>query len=158
MKFEILGHIEGIEVIAVGISIRDLAYLEKTYGSGRWRKLKGKAHVRLPNGSIRWVELTGTKPMGLAAKTLKLNAIWNERMSEHKRRFAICVDNSDYEASLILRKIYEIIPDELGAKDDLLRIVDESGEDYLYHKSHFIMVEFPIEVEHALLAAQSLTS
>lgn len=77
-------------------------------------------------------------------------------MSEHKRHFAICVDNSDYEASLILRKIYEVIPDELGAKDDLLRIVDESGEDYLYHKSHFIVVELPIEVEQALLAAQGV--
>jgi len=43
VKFEILGHIEGIEAIAVGISMRDLAYLEKTYGSGRWSKLKGKA-------------------------------------------------------------------------------------------------------------------
>jgi hypothetical protein len=78
-------------------------------------------------------------------------------MSEHKKHFAICVDNADYEASLILRKIYEIIPDELGARDDLLRIVDESGEDYLYHKSHFIVVEFPIEVEHTLLAAQGVT-
>ncbi len=38
---------------------------------------------------------------------------------------------------MILRKIYEIIPDEAAATDDLLRIVDESGEDYLYHKSHF---------------------
>jgi hypothetical protein len=72
-------------------------------------------------------------------------------VSEHKKRFAICVDNSGYEASLILRKIYEIIPDELGVKDDLFRIVDESGEDYLYHKSHFIVVGFPIEVEYALL-------
>ncbi|MGA7876584.1 MAG: hypothetical protein WCA08_13060 [Desulfoferrobacter sp.] len=78
-------------------------------------------------------------------------------MSEPKKYFAVCVDNSDYEASLILRKIYEIIPDELGAKDDLLRIVDESGEDYLYHKSHFVVVEFPIEVESALLAAQGVT-
>lgn len=78
-------------------------------------------------------------------------------MSEHKRHFAICVDNSDYEASLILRKIYEIIPDELGVRDDLLRIVDESGEDYLYHKSHFIVVEFPAEVEHALRAGQGAT-
>ena len=77
-------------------------------------------------------------------------------MSEQKKHFAICVDNADYEASLILRKIYEIIPDELGARDDLLRIFDESGEDYLYHKSHFIVVEFPIEVEHALLAAQGV--
>ena len=98
----------------------------------------------------------GTKLMGLAAKTPESNASWNETMSEHKKHFAICVDNADYEASLILRRIYEIIPDELGARDDLLRIVDESGEDYLYHKSHFIVVEFPIEVEHALLAAQSV--
>jgi hypothetical protein len=97
---------------------------------------------------------TGTKPMGLAAKTLKSNVTWDETMNEHKKHFAICVDNADYEASLILRKIYEIIPDELGDRDDLLRIVDESGEDYLYHKNHFITVKFSIEVEHALLAAQ----
>ena len=96
--------------------------------------------------------------MGLAAKTSKSNVTWNETMTEHKRHFAICVDNADYEASLILRKIYEIIPDEAASKDDLLRIVDESGEDYLFHKSHFIVVEFPIEVEHALLAAQGMTA
>jgi hypothetical protein len=77
---------------------------------------------------------------------------------KHKRRFAICVDNADYEASLILRKIYEIIPDEAAARDDLLRIIDESGEDYLYHQSHFIVVEFPIEVEHALLTSQGMTA
>ena len=79
-------------------------------------------------------------------------------MTEHKRHFAICVGNADYEASLILRKIYEIIPDEAAARDDLFRIVDESGEDYLYHKSRFIVVEFPIEVEHALLGAQGMTA
>ena len=74
-------------------------------------------------------------------------------MSEYKKHFAICVDNGDYEASLILRKIYEIIPDELGDRDDLLRIVDESGEDYLYHKSYFIVVDFPREVEYAFLSS-----
>lgn len=73
-------------------------------------------------------------------------------MTMRRRRFAICIDNTDYEASLIMRKIYEVIPDELGAQDDLLRIVDESGEDYLYHHSHFVLVDFPPEVEHALLA------
>lgn len=75
-------------------------------------------------------------------------------MSDQKRRFAICVDNTEYEASLILRKIYEIIPDEPGNKDDLIRIIDESGEDYLYHKSGFLLVEFPQEVEYALLASR----
>lgn len=95
------------------------------------------------------------KLMGLAAKISKLNVMWNETMIKHERHFAVCVDNADYEASLILRKIYEIIPDAVAANDDLLRIVDESGEDYLYHKSHFIMVRFPMEVEHALFATQS---
>jgi len=78
-------------------------------------------------------------------------------MIKQKKYFAICVDNADYEASLILRKIYEVVPDETAARDDLLRIVDESREDYLYHKSHFVVVEFPVEVEHALLAAQDMT-
>jgi hypothetical protein len=71
-------------------------------------------------------------------------------MIKPKRHFAISVNNSDYEASLILRKICEILGDEAAARDDLLRIVDESGEDYLYHKSYFVVVEFPVEVEHAM--------
>lgn len=64
------------------------------------------------------------------------------RMVKH---FVICIDNTDYETSLILRKIYEIIPDEIAARDNLIRIIHESGEDYLYHKSLFVVVEFPKE-------------
>ena len=79
-------------------------------------------------------------------------------MVDDKKQFAICVDNSDYEASLILRKIYEIIPDEEAAKDDYLRIIDESGEDYLYHRGHFIVAAFPMEIEHALLAVGSASA
>jgi hypothetical protein len=71
-------------------------------------------------------------------------------MDTPKRQFAVCVDNTDHEASLIVRKIYEVLPDEEAAKDELLRVVDESGEDYLYHLSQFILVEFPAEVERAL--------
>lgn len=68
------------------------------------------------------------------------------------RQVAACIDNSDYEASLIVRKIYEVLPDEEATKDDFLRVIDESGEDYLYHRSQFILVEFPAEVERALSA------
>jgi hypothetical protein len=71
-------------------------------------------------------------------------------MNTPKKQFAVCVDNTDYKASLIVRKIYEVLPDDEAAKDDLLRVVDESGEDYLYHRSQFILVEFPAEVEQAL--------
>ena len=72
MKFEVISQIEEIEIIAVRTSIRNLAYLERTYGSGRWRKLKGKAHVRLPNGNIRWVELHWYEAYRIGRKDIKI--------------------------------------------------------------------------------------
>jgi hypothetical protein len=53
-------------------------------------------------------------------------------------RFVVCIDNSDYEASLELHKIYPVIPDADAAQDGDLRIVDESGEDYLYSAGRFV--------------------
>ena len=73
-------------------------------------------------------------------------------MKQPTKPFALCVDNTDYKASLILGKIYRIIPDPKAAKDDLVRIVDESGEDYLYHKTHFLFVELPRAVTKRILA------
>ena len=70
-----------------------------------------------------------------------------------KRRYVVCTNNKGYEASLIPRKIYEIIPDERAEKDDFVRIIDESGEDYLYHTSHFVFIQLPSEVEQALVTA-----
>ncbi len=72
LEFEILGHIDETEIIAVGGSIRDLAYLRKIYGPGRWRKLKGKAHIKLPNGAIRWVELHWYQAHGVGRKDIKI--------------------------------------------------------------------------------------
>jgi hypothetical protein len=57
MDFEILGRITEIETIAVGSAIRDIARLRRQYGKGRWRKLKGVASVRLPDGKIRLAEI-----------------------------------------------------------------------------------------------------
>jgi hypothetical protein len=70
-----------------------------------------------------------------------------------RKKFALCIDNTGNEASLISRKIYEIIPDEQAERDDFVRVIDESGEDYLHHKSHFVLIELPEEVERVLLAA-----
>jgi len=70
-----------------------------------------------------------------------------------KKQYALCINNKDYEASLIPRKIYEIIPDERAERDDFVRVIDESGEDYLYHTSHFVFLELPLEVEQALVTA-----
>ena len=74
-------------------------------------------------------------------------------MDRFKKQFAVCIDNTDYEASLIPRKIYEVLPDEEAAKDDFLRVVDESGEDYLFHKSHFVQIKLPRAVKQAFVRA-----
>ena len=68
-------------------------------------------------------------------------------------RFAICVRNEGYPASLELWKIYRVLPDEKASSHQLIRVVDESGEDYLYPESFFAPVELPRAVEEALLAA-----
>ena len=65
----------------------------------------------------------------------------------------ICVQNKDYEASLQVRRIYRAIPDERAAGHHYLRVMDESGEDYLYPQSYFVAVEFPKAVKKALLLA-----
>ncbi len=57
--------------------------------------------------------------------------------------FAICVKSDGYEASLELRKIYRILPDEAAQAESLVRIIDESGEDYLYPSSFFVPVAVP---------------
>ncbi len=72
MKFEIVSRIEDVEIIATGSSISVLTYLQKTYGSGRWRKLKGTACVRLPNGNIRQVELHWYEAHGIGRKDIKI--------------------------------------------------------------------------------------
>ena len=70
-------------------------------------------------------------------------------------RFALCIDNASYEASLIVGKVYRVLADKKAAKDDLLRVVDETGEDYLFHKDRFHFVEFPKSVRSTLLAMAS---
>ena len=77
-------------------------------------------------------------------------------MKAQTKPFALCIDNSDYQASLIPGKVYRILPDPKSAKDDLVRIVDESGEDYLYHKNHFVFVDFPPGVKKKVLALQGV--
>ena len=72
-------------------------------------------------------------------------------MKQPTKPFALCIDNSDYKASLIPGKVYRIIPDPKAAKDDFVRIVDDSGEDYLYHKNYFLFVAFPPAVTKRIL-------
>ena len=70
-----------------------------------------------------------------------------------KKHYVFCLDNSGYEASLVVHKVYEVIPDPRAEKDNLTRVIDESGEDYLFDSSHFAPIELPAEIERALINA-----
>ncbi len=65
-------------------------------------------------------------------------------------RFALCIDNADYPASLEARKLYEVLPDDQAASQRQLRIVDESGEDYLYPTRYFRLVTIPPSLNRVL--------
>jgi hypothetical protein len=65
--------------------------------------------------------------------------------------FVVCLRNEDYPASLEPRKIYECLPDPDAEKHGQLRIVDESGEDYLYPKTYFVSIELPEAAEEAVV-------
>jgi hypothetical protein len=66
------------------------------------------------------------------------------------RQLVVCVRNDGYPASLEVRKLYEVLPDPAAASHQFLRIVDESGEDYLYPENYFMPVDLPQPVRAAL--------
>lgn len=69
------------------------------------------------------------------------------------RRFAVCVRNDGYEASLERNKIYAVLPDDDAERDGDLRVVDESGEDYLFSADRFVAIEVPAAVRASLRKA-----
>jgi hypothetical protein len=125
MYFEIIGEITDIETIAIGNSIREIARLRKQFGAGRWRKRKG-------------------------IQTLFGLNLMKRKKSEPK--FVICIQNEGCE-DLEPRKVYRTLPDEAAAEDGYIRVIDESGEDYLYPQDYFVAIELPQAAEKALLSA-----
>ena len=75
MPFEIVGKIEDVEIIAVEGRIRDIMRPRKQYGSGRWRKLKGIAAVKLENGSIRTAEVHWYEAHGIGKRKMKIKRL-----------------------------------------------------------------------------------
>ena len=67
-----------------------------------------------------------------------------------RHRFAICVRNEGYEASLEFRKVYDVLEDQEAESHDLVRVVDESGEDYLFPKDFFVPIELPSPIQAQL--------
>lgn len=72
MYFEVIGKITNVETIAVGASIREVQRLRRAYGTGRWRKLKGRATVRLPDGTVHEAEVHWYEAHGVGKKELKI--------------------------------------------------------------------------------------
>lgn len=70
-----------------------------------------------------------------------------------KPQYAVCLSNRGFKASLLVRRLYRALPDEEGARQGLIRIVDESGDDYLYPARMFALVEVPAAVERAFRKA-----
>jgi hypothetical protein len=66
-------------------------------------------------------------------------------------QFAVCIDNEGYPAALELRKIYRVLPDKKGAEHSLVRVIDESGEDYLYPERFFVPIELPRAAEEVFV-------
>ena len=75
MRFEIISSIMDVEPIAIGTSIRDIAQLRESYGAGRWRKLKGRATVRLENGEVALAEVHWYEAHGVGRRDMKIKRI-----------------------------------------------------------------------------------
>ena len=69
------------------------------------------------------------------------------------QQFVICVKNDDYPASLEIRKLYQVVPDPEAEKIDQIRIIDESGDDYLYPQKYFVSITLPDAAEQAIIKA-----
>ncbi len=84
-------------------------------------------------------------------KVSKSRDFWTKTMESINEipNYALCVENRDCE-DLEKRKIYQVLSDEEEEKEGYLRILDESGEDYLYPASYFILVQLPVEAQEAL--------
>jgi hypothetical protein len=74
-------------------------------------------------------------------------------MATKKRQLVLCLRNKGYEVSLERRKIYQVLPDRDAAAHGQLRVIDESGQDYLYPAAFFVVINFPLTVRRRVLAA-----
>ena len=70
-------------------------------------------------------------------------------------RFAVCINNNSYPDDLKVRTVYQVLPDESAARSNYIRVVDETGEDYLYPAEYFVLIDIPPEAAKALMLSAS---
>jgi hypothetical protein len=102
------------------------------------------------------LKYTGTKRPASVARNSRSNTCFEKTPAMARpraKRLVVCIDNDGYGASLESRKIYVALPDAGAEKHGLVRIIDESGDDYLYPGTLFRPVELPQAIRRAILAA-----
>jgi len=155
MHFEILGAISQVETFASGSGIREIADCEGCTAVVVGASARASPVFDWPMARSIWLKYTGTKPPASVGGNSRSSICFDiETMAKARaKQLVVCVDNDGYLASLELRKIYVALRDVDAEKHDLIRIVDESGEDYLYPKAFFRVIALPQAVRRAVLAA-----
>jgi hypothetical protein len=111
--------------------------------------MKGIGSIKLKDGAQR--SYIDTKLMALAKRNSRSNG--SSRKKSKREDFVICICNDDYPASLELHKVYPIVRDAAATKCNLIRVIDESGEDYLYPSEYFMAIRLPQSVKQVLARA-----
>jgi len=93
------------------------------------------------------------KRMASASRNSSASGTSTRRKAAASLRFAVCIRNDGYEASLEQNKIYAVLPDDEAEREGDLRVVDESGEDYVFAADRFVAIEVPSAVKASLLKA-----
>lgn len=149
MDFELLSDVNDIEPIAVNLSIRERKSLKSRSADAVGASFKAWRWSGFPTEKSASLNYIGTRPMVWAGARLRSNGFWIETMLTNKKRvdFAICVANEGYD-DLEVWKVYQVLSDAKAPGVGCIRVMDESGEDYLYPVDRFVAVEFPKEVRH----------
>ena len=86
----------------------------------------------------------------VAGKTARSRQASTDAKPATNQKYVVCVRNDDYPASLELRKLYRVLEDDFAGKHGMVRVIDESGEDYLYPNDFFVQVDLPAAIQKTL--------
>lgn len=92
----------------------------------------------------------GASPRPVTRQSPRSRHTSADAKSPNHQKYVVCVRNDDYPASLELRKLYRVLEDDFAGKHGMVRVVDESGEDYLYPSDFFVRVDLPAAIQKTL--------
>ena len=147
--YELLTEIAQTEALARGNSVRQRHRLTRTFGKGNWRKMKGTGLVRFPTGRFAGRKFTGLANM--KSKSKRRSEKVNRPTPAKNHHFVICIRGTGFD--LIRAKAYGLIDDREATRLGCVRVIDESGDDYLYPASWFVRIRPEKDSERRLAVA-----